>query len=598
MNASPTRERHDLSGFWRGRLTLNPALDVAAPAALERDFWLPLPWNLQVEDLKWPRPDQELSGIVTPVQNQNFREWQRKFAEGTIVLRRRVACRAPKGRRVFAVFEGSNYRTALRVNGQTAGEHEGGHLAFEFEVTSLLLEGENDLEIEVDNLRRKDACPQEQFNWQNYGGVYRDFYLEARPPRFIRHCLVRPGRDAQGWFADVEVALDAPVDGEVEVEITSGSVVGRAKGVPRGGSWAGRVRMAKEPVVWEPGAGGLSGYRVALAGRDGGRDEVAGHFGFRTVELVGGRVHLNGRAIRILGAAWHEQHPAFGNSVPAWQSVRDLRLMKQCGLNAVRTAHYPYAQGFYEACDREGMLCVTEMPCWQFNAHHFASPSMLAFCKRHAVGMVEQLGNHPSLIGWAIQTESSTFEPGAAAFFGEIGKVFKERDPTRFTMASESPAPPEHLAVVKKVSRVPSGSPPPTHACVDVFGMNDYSGWYAEKSDYLPKLLDHMHAQLPGKAMMVTEFGAEGIPGQRSLSLAPWTEDYQAELIVRHVSEILKRDWVAGFFLWLFMDYECASIGIRGINAKGLVDEFRRPKLAFNALKRLLEEAAAHPVSR
>ena len=92
---------------------------------------------------------------------------------------------------------------------------------------------------------------------------------------------------------------------------------------------------------------------------------------------------------------------------------------------------------------------------------------------------------------------------------------------------------------------------------------------------------------------MVTEFGGEGILGQRSLALAPYTEDYQAELITRHVSEILKREWVAGFFLWLFMDYECASIGIRAINAKGLVDEFRRPKLAFNALKQLLEREGA-----
>jgi beta-glucuronidase len=132
---------------------------------------------------------------------------------------------------------------------------------------------------------------------------------------------------------------------------------------------------------------------------------------------------------------------------------------------------------------------------------------------------------------------------------------------------------------------------------LDVLGVNNYAGWYANKADYFAKLLDHVHAQLKGvKPLVVTEFGAEGILGQRSLEMHPWTEDYQAELLVRHIGEVLKRDFVAGFFIWLFIDYEAASISIRAINAKGLVDEYRRPKLALNEVKRLLEQWASAPL--
>jgi hypothetical protein len=68
-----------------------------------------------------------------------------------------------------------------------------------------------------------------------------------------------------------------------------------------------------------------------------------------------------------------------------------------------------------------------------------------------------------------------------------------------------------------------------------------------------------------------------------------YSEDFQAELLCRHIREILKRDEVSGFFLWLFFDYEGSSISISGINAKGIVDLNRNPKLAFNMIKNIIK---------
>jgi len=354
------------------------------------------------------------------------------------------------------------------------------------------------------------------------------------------------------------------------------------------------------PTVWQPGVGGLSLLRISTVanGQTCDRQEIS--FGFRTVALRGPHVYINGEKTLILGAACHEQHPTFGNSLPEWQAEHDIRLMRAVGLNAVRASHYPHSQGFYRACDRLGMLVFSELPCWQFNAYHYEHDSVREFCCDYACLMVEQLGYHPSLIGWVVQCESDTHSPAAKDFFGAIARAFKTNDPTRLTMSAESAKPPEHLQTSQKKADdapVVKETESVVQSEVDILGLNLYAAWYADKSERLPQALDAMHSSLPAKPLLISEFGAEGIPGHRSLTMEPWTEDYQAEVLCRHIRAILDRDYVTGFFLWLFMDYECSSIGILGINSKGLVTPERKPKLAFNAVRQLLvtERGVASP---
>lgn len=589
------RERLDLSGIWQGTLTLDPSIDVAAPATIQQPFHVPLPWNLQIDHLRWPGNDASgssasISGVVRPVQNQNFRDVHRKFNEGVITYRRSLHVPQRDGR-AFLCFDAANYHTSVNVNDQAVGEHAGGHLAFEFDITDALEAGSNDIEITVDNRRRRDAAPQEQFNWQNYGGIYRPIAIEWRADTHIQHVSVTPGRDAQGWFADVDVTLNQPTAGIVSITVRSGSDAPSQAVEGSGTQRNARIRLTN-PLVWQLGKGGMSVAEVTLVldGAAADRRDIA--FGVRTVAIDGTQIILNGEKVRILGAAMHEQHAAFGASIPPWQATRDLQLMQYVGLNTIRTAHYPHAQSLYDAADRMGMLAIAELPCWQFNEWHFKNDAMREHCVAYAQRMVSQLGNHPSIVAWLVQNESHTFEDGARPFFKAIADAFKAADASRLTMSAESPKPPQHLAVVKEVEGKPTTALPPTHDVVDVLGVNNYAGWYSEKAEYFPQLLDHVTKLREGAPVVVTEFGGEGILGERSLAMHPWTEDYQAELICHHIRAILERPDVAGFVLWLFADYECASIGIRGINAKGLVDEHRRPKLAFNMVRDLLARHA------
>lgn len=597
------RTRFDLSGFWHGRLELDSPLNVAAPTQVRRHFFVPLPWNKQIEDLRWAHENQELSGVVRSVQGQNFRDVNRKFNEGRITYRRMVSIPRPlvesaggggsvgganpSSRRAFLVFEGSNYRTTAVINGRKIGTHQGGHLRFEFEVTLTLQPGVNKFQIVVDNYRKRDQIPQEQFNWQNFGGIHRQVYLEWRPTVHLAKWSVTPGRDSEGWFVDVGADLSEPTNARVWAEATSGKETNRVQLTGLSELRRGRVRF-KDPTVWKPGIGGVSHFHLMLEEEKEVIDEVVGSFGLRTVELKGGQVVVNGEPVRLAGAAMHEQHPAFGSSVPGWQVTRDIKLLKHAGFNAIRAAHYPFSQEFYDACDREGMLVLAELPCWQFDSFQFTEPKVQEMSVQMARAMVAQLGHHPSIIGWIVQNESRTFDRGANEFFAAIHSAIKQADPMRFTLSAENPFPPQHLMAAARAAGSPAGPLPPTSQVVDAVGINCASGWTADKADQLPALLDHFQPMLDGKAIFVTEIGAEAIPGARSLELQPWSEDFQAELLCRHIGAIVDRPWVAGFFIWAFADFEASSVAVQGRIARGIVDEHRRPKAAFYQVRSML----------
>ena len=587
------RQRLDLSGYWHGRLVLNPDIETPPPPPIERDFYLPLPWSKQIEDLLWPGSEtRELSAIVDPLQNQNFRRLTRQYSEGIITYSRDffIAATPDAGTRVYLVCEGSNYETTVQVNGTEVGTFTGGHLPFEFDITDALVAGANRFVITVDNHRRLHGCPQEQFNWANYGGVYRPLYLEWRNATFIQHFRVRPRRDDDGWITSVEVELNDVFSGSLTIDIASGDTVARAVFQFAGESSCTVEISVSDPIVWAIGIGGMSSIGLTLRTAQGLVDRQVGRFGFREIGLANGRITVNREPVRILGAAMHEQYPTCGNSVPEWQARQDVKLLKNCGLNTVRTAHYPHARGLYDACDEAGILVIADLPCWQFNEQQYANAATLDLCTAMAIGMTRTLADHPSVVGWIVENESKVFEPGAVPFFSKIADAFRANDPDRLILTADQPEPPEHMAVVKRVAAEPGALPPPTTDMVDILGVNNYAGWYHDNAAMLERELDHLHAQIPDKPLLVTEFGAEAIHGQRSLLMNHYDEDYQAELICRQIREILKRDYMAGFILWLFIDYEASSITVSGSNSKGLVDQFRRPKLSYDKVQKLLGE--------
>jgi beta-glucuronidase len=141
---------------------------------------------------------------------------------------------------------------------------------------------------------------------------------------------------------------------------------------------------------------------------------------------------------------------------------------------------------------------------------------------------------------------------------------------------------------------------------VDVIAINTYPGWYHRTPADIPEVLDGLAQLMAGKGfadkpLMIGEIGAEGLWGWRDWHARHWTEQYQAQILenaLRHL--LVDRTRWCGVALWQFCDVRSSealgrTLGrARGFNNKGLVDEYRRPKLAYDTVKRLFRQARRH----
>src|ERR1700681_4247895 len=182
----------------------------------------------------------EYSFDASPVLNVpgdwNTQREQLMVYEGPIWYRREFRYQKRAKTRVFVYFGAANYQTAVYLNGEKLGEHEGGFTAFNFEATAILRDGENFLIVEVNNSRRVDSVPTLRFDWWNYGGITRDVLLVEVPTVFVQDYWVQLARGSQdqisGWAqlngaqSPQQITLEIPEAGVHETITTDGT--GRA----------------------------------------------------------------------------------------------------------------------------------------------------------------------------------------------------------------------------------------------------------------------------------------------------------------------------------------------------------------------------------
>jgi beta-glucuronidase len=278
----------------------------------------------------------------------------------------------------------------------------------------------------------------------------------------------------------------------------------------------------------------------------------------------------------------------------------DLRLMKDAGCNAVR-CHYPMDEGFYNACDRLGLLVWIEPPVYCYHpgdketGTRFADPEWLEMARTMAQEMITVACNHPSVAIYSIGNECNTSHPEAEPFFRALAATIRGSDTTRLI---------SYAALYGNVG--------PVAEFVDVLGINSYFGWYDQilqdgtdtragkpgeegprAIDLAPmrEMLDTVLARKQELALLLTEFGADSAPGSYSTSRDLWSEDYHADLLREILTLAKGYARIAGTFPFCFSDYRDPSKVHNGywneLNLKGLVDYRRNKKLAFNTVKEI-----------
>jgi beta-glucuronidase len=287
---------------------------------------------------------------------------------------------------------------------------------------------------------------------------------------------------------------------------------------------------------------------------------------------------LNGEPVQILGVNRHEDHPEWGFALPQRLMLRDLDLANDLGANAIRGAHYPNDQRMLDLCDERGILFMEEIPLWGFSREQMARDVIGDRASAMLWAMIDRDVNHPCIWAWSVLSECATHTPEGRMMVERLVETAREADPTRpVTFSSGS-----NLEDI-------------CFDLVDIVCVN--AGHGSDRPDLaLPELLDRIRAKIGDRPLIVSEFGAGAIPGRGTLEGdAPWSEEHQRRVLTGCIAHLLSRDDLLGFYIWQLFDTrsDAAVAGQcpRGYDKHGLLDEYRRPKLAYHAVRDLLAQA-------
>ncbi len=276
------------------------------------------------------------------------------------------------GRETFLVLRGVNSACYVWVNGQKVGYSEDSRLPAEFDVTKYVRPGENVLAVEV--YRFSDGSYMEDQDFWRLSGIFRDVELVARAPVHVRDFYARTTFDAQ--YRDAHLNVNAKVSnaGASEEKFTLQAKLFDARGVAVGSpltsegaaTSGGEVSLdlsqnVTNPLKWSAEEPNL--YTLVLTLKDSrGRvlESIPWRLGFRTSEIKDGQILVNGRPVVIKGVNRHEHDPDLGQVTTREMMVKDILLMKQHNLNAVRTSHYPNDERWYALCDEYGLYVQDE----------------------------------------------------------------------------------------------------------------------------------------------------------------------------------------------------------------------------------------------
>lgn len=350
-----------------------------------------------------------------------------------------------KSREVFIHFKGVETAYYLWINGQPVGYSEDSKLPSEFNITALLQPGRNTVALQV--MRFATSTYLEDQDYWYLSGIFRSVCLQAKPRIRITDWKIDALSDRhhpdgtiqadimlnqENGFADYRVRLDILTMDDKILASGEGTPQPRAQYRMTEQATAGtaRIRLSlRDIVAWTPETPVLYKAVMTLIAPDGTEmDFESGRIGFKRVEIENGILLLNGKRLLVRGVNRHEHEAHGGRTVTREHMVKEIQLMKQLGINAVRTCHYPDDPTWYDLCDEWGLLTICECnlethgvqgalthnPAWGVN-----------FLER-AIRMVLTHKNHASVYAWSLGNESGT---GAnhAAMYGWI----KEYDPTR-----------------------------------------------------------------------------------------------------------------------------------------------------------------------
>lgn len=444
----------DLNGQWKFKWFPRPQ---SATTGFEKSEFSDQSWDNFPVPANW-----EFKGYGIPIYTNIPYEFSEKDKNGKIITptppqvpendnptglyRRKFNLPASwSGKRVFIHLGAVKSVFYLYVNGKFAGYSEDSKLEAEFDLTPLVKPGENTLALKV--LRYSDASYLECQDFWRISGIERDVYLYATPNSWIRDFEVRAS--LENGFQDGQIEIDlspktylketqklkafAKLVDEEGKEIWNSArslVITSPKPTAFPQFFTGKIPKIKP---WTAETPQLYQLIIRLESSDGKEMQVMKQqVGFRNVEIKNGLFLINGKAVKFKGVNRHEHDPDHAHVISEASMLKDIKLMKQLNINAVRTCHYPNTPRWYELCNQYGLYVIDEA---NIESHGMGYTPELTLGNKplwkiahmdRTTRMVERDKNQPCIITWSLGNEA-----GQGSNFEATYHWVKQRDKTR-----------------------------------------------------------------------------------------------------------------------------------------------------------------------
>lgn len=506
----------------------------------------------------------------------------------------------PDGRMVLE-FEGAGQKTDVYVYMTKVGSHVGGYDSWNVDITDAVraflaskdaerFGGEIPLSIRCDNTRDAEMIPSDLSDFNLYGGIYRYLNLVYLPEVSVASLRIEPALDAKlkkgklkvsGTFynpADVREALV-----EVTVKNAKGEVVSTRtldKITPLGDLDMLDIQIDK-PQLWDVDHPVLYTCEVTVTA-NGQKMTASERFGFRSFEFIDkGPFMLNGKRLLLRGTHRHEDHAGVAAAMTEEQMIQEMKMMKEMGVNFIRLGHYQQSEIILNLCDELGILVWEENHARGIEEPEMRHPLFETQAENVIREMIMNHYNHPSIYIWGILNECASETEFGRSCYQKQFALIRQLDATR----------PCTFASCKFFQDICFDLP-------DVISCNIYPRWYVDKpvQQYLAEVCDWIKEDGKGKdkPFIVSEIGAGALYGCHNSYHGKWTEEYQAEALAEQLTACLESSECMGVYIWQFCDVRVSSEWFAGrpreMNNKGIVDEYRRPKLAYEKVKEIFQK--------
>lgn len=472
-----------------------------------------------------------------------------------------------KGRRVYLDVDGAMAYATVWLNGHFVGGWPYGYASFELDLTPYLAsDGDNVIAIRLDN-------PPDSSRWYPGGGIYRNVWLVKTADVHVGHWgtyVTTPEVNSNAAKVNINVTVDNDTASPVNVDVATKIfelVNGKKSSKPIGSSWSAPVTIpagasnstllslqVPKPKLWSTQNPNL--YTAVTTILENGHpidgaitdvDETV--FGIRTIKFdVDKGFLLNGEPLKLNGVCDHHDLGALGAAINTRALQRQLEILKEMGVNALRTSHNPPAPELLDLCDRMGIVVMDEaFDAWRRgkrkNDYH------LLFDDWHEKDLRAQVRrdrNHPSIILWSIGNEigeQSNAEGHKLA--AELATIVHEEDKTRPVTAGAHILQAGHNGFQKTV---------------DVFGYNykptEY-GKFREANPSIPLFASETSSAVSSRGDYFFPVSDDKAEGRRDFQVSsydlyapPWA--WPPDVEFKGLDEF---PFTAGEFVWTGFDY-------------------------------------------